>query len=100
MSGASPFEGQTGYEDAPYTFQQQSVEFRSPNWQSEFVNMSFGLDGQSRLLVERGTVLSLTSIGSSTAGVLLKSLTVSAVPEPTGLAIAFIALAAAPRRRA
>lgn len=79
--GPDPFADLQGY-SAPYTLAADGLSFSSPDWQSDIINLAFGVGGQSSLLVKAGTVLSLTSRNALAGGVTLAGITVSVAPEP------------------
>ncbi len=97
-SGTNPFDRLNGYA-GPYSLGASSLEFSSPEWQSDVINFAFGVDGQNDLLIQAGTVLSLTSLNSIDGGIVLGGLSALAVPEPATWALSVVAVVGIWRRR-
>lgn len=98
LSGDNPFTSLTGY-DGPYTLGTSSLTFSSPNWQSEFINFAFGVNGMAPLRIKAGTVLSLSSSGAIDGGIGLVSISASLTPEPASISLILAAAAGLGFRR-
>jgi hypothetical protein len=82
VSGTNPFASQTGY-SSEYTFGATSVTYKKndPKGDSPFL-ITFGMGAQDDLIIEAGTVLSLTANPITSNGILLDMVTANLIAAP------------------
>jgi hypothetical protein len=82
VSGTNPFTGATGY-SSEYTFGASSVKYKKtdPKGDAPYL-ITFGMGGQSAVVIEAGTVLSLTASPVTDNGILLDMITANLLAAP------------------
>lgn len=77
VSGENPFTGLLGYDADGFLLGEDSLSFAAMSADSSSFELDFGVLGRDELLIEAGTVLSLSADPAVGGGILLEGLTVA-----------------------